>query len=149
MSAENPAPSPLPHALIYAGSLPFIAGALLLAGNVHSVPVLGKVEMILASYALVISVFLTGIHWGQQLSLGQAAQGLFISSNILAVALWLAWLLLPVQFFLVFLSLPLLIILALDARMLKSGILHTAYFRSRVIITSVVILSLLSAAALL
>jgi len=142
MSAENPAPSPLPHALIYAGSLPFIAGALLLAGNVHSVPVLGKVEMILASYALVISVFLTGIHWGQQLSLGQAAQGLFISSNILAVALWLAWLLLPVQFFLVFLSLPLLI-------MLKSGILHTAYFRSRVIITSVVILSLLSAAALL
>ena len=149
MNSKNPDLSFLPHALIYAGCLPFIAGALLLAGNVHSLPVLGEVELIMATYGLVISVFLTGIHWGQQLSLGKATKGLFIASNILALALWLAWLLLPTQMFLVFLSAPLLIILVLDAGLLRSGILNTAYFRSRVIITSVVILSLLSTAALL
>ena len=37
----------------------------------------------------------------------------------------------------------------MDAGLLNPGILNTAYFKSRVIITSVVILSLLCAAALL
>ncbi len=148
MISDNPAHSRLPHALIYAGCLPFLAGALLLAGNAHSLPLLGDVKLIMATYGLVISVFLTGIHWGQQLSSGKAANGLFIASNILAVALWLAWLLLPTQIFLVFLTVPLLIILVIDAGLYKSGVLDTAYFRSRVIITGVVILSLLSAAVL-
>jgi len=58
-------------------------------------------------------------------------------------------LLLPTRMFLVFLAAPLLIILALDAGLNKSGILNAAYFRTRVIITSVVILSLLCAAAML
>ena len=149
MTPKNPDISSLPHALIYAGCLPFIAGALLLAGNVHSLPVLGEVDLIIATYGLVISVFLTGIHWGQQLSLGKAAKGFFIVSNILALSLWLAWLLLPTRIFLVFLAAPLLIILAMDAGLLKSGILNAAYFRTRIIITSMVILSLLCAAAML
>ena len=37
----------------------------------------------------------------------------------------------------------------MDAGLLNPGILNTAYFKSRVIITSVVILNLLCAAALL
>ena len=137
----------LPHLLICAGALPFVAGALLLATGISALPVLGSTVDSVASYGLIIVVFLTGIHWGQQLSLGRAASGLFISSNILAVALWVAWLALPQNYFMAFLAIPLVVMLAIDHELYRAEVLNKEYLVYRAIITAVVIISLFISAS--
>lgn len=132
----------IPPILMYSGLIPFIAGALLLLLEFPVLPVMGNVSSAMASYGLVIVVFLTGIHWGQKLSPGRSLPGLYISSNILAVATWLAWLVLPVKYFLVFLSAPLAIMLAIDHSLYRLDILEKNYFLSRSLITGIVVLCL-------
>ncbi len=146
-SASKHSPA-LPHLLMFAGVLPFLAGAVLLLAGVSSLPVLGLTSSAVASYGLVIVIFLTGIHWGQQLSLGKAASGLFIFSNVIAVMVWLAWLLIPQRYFLVFLVLPFTAILAVDRKLMNTGVLARAYLRSRAAITLLVIFCLLVTASL-
>ena len=149
MNARSSSNSYLPHALIFSGSLPFIAGALLLLVGFDALPLLGKLSDIISAYGLVIVIFLTGIHWGQQLSLGKAASGLFISSNLLAVLVWLAWLVMPDRYFLVFLSVPLVVMLVIDRGLYRAGVINRDYVMSRAIITGIVIISLfLSASSL-
>ena len=147
MTTRPPLEKNLPHALIFAGALPFIAGAGLLLLGVSTLPLLGNVTEATASYGLVITVFLTGIHWGQQLSLGNAAPGLFISSNIIAVMVWLCWLMLSPGLFMVVLALPLVALLCIDFMLNRNRVIDKDYFRSRVIITTIVICCLVVASA--
>ena len=128
------------------GALPFIAGALLLVFGINALPLLGSVSGIVAAYTLVIVVFLTGIHWGQQLSLGKTASGLFISSNIIAVAVWLCWLLLSQSLFLALMPLVLLMMLYIDRRMMRKGVISSEYYFYRLLISTLVIISLLISA---
>lgn len=132
----------LPHILIYAGAFPFMAGAFLLATGFTDLPLLGQIDEALAAYGLVIVIFLTGIHWGQQLSLGRLATGLFLASNFIAILIWLAWLILPTRYFIVFLAVPLIALLAIDRNLFCTGILERKYFQSRTIVTTTVILCL-------
>ena len=136
----------LPVFLIYSGSLPFITGALLLILGFETLPLFGSVADAIAAYGLVIAIFLSGIHWGQQLSLESTTSGLFISSNILAVLVWLAWLLLPLQSFLIFLVIPQLVILTIDHSLYAQGLIKKEYIVSRYLITGVVIICLFLAA---
>lgn len=53
--------------LTYAGTLPFIACAILLFVNVQGLPLLGSLTDIAAAYALVIVSFMAGTHWGSYL----------------------------------------------------------------------------------
>ncbi|MDA9909771.1 DUF3429 domain-containing protein [Gammaproteobacteria bacterium] len=149
MNGNSTTYTSMPHALIYAGSLPFIAGAMFMLAGIQSLPLLGDVVNSMATYGLVISVFLTGIHWGQELSLGRAVPGLFIASNIIALTLWIGWLVLPEVYFLPFLTIPLLVILAIDHNLFKLGVVDNLYFRSRIIITVIVIFCLFVTAALI
>ncbi len=137
--------NPLPHTLIYAGSIPFIVGAVLLILDVPTVPLLGNVRDLTAAYGLVIAVFLTGIHWGQELSLGHVRLRLFISSNIIALIIWLSWLLVSPEVFMAMLTLPYLVLLYIDLILCRKNLIDQAYYRSRLIITAVVICSLLVA----
>ena len=147
MIARSSTASFLPHALMLSGALPFVAGAILLLLGVDALPLLGRISDSLAAYGLVIVVFLTGIHWGQQLSLGKVASGLFISSNILAVGVWLAWLLMPERGFIIFLAIPLVVMLVIDRGLYQAGVLDKAYMISRAVITGVVLICLLLAAS--
>jgi hypothetical protein len=147
MTAASASNSALAHILIYAGALPFVAGALLLVAGIHTLPLLGGVAGGVAAYGLIIVVFLTGIHWGQQLSLGRAASGLFVSSNILAVAIWVAWLVLPEKHFMVFLAIPLVVMLVIDRKLCRAGVLEKEYLFSRGVITAVVIATLFVSAS--
>lgn len=147
MTAQNSATRFLPLLLIFSGSLPFITGTLLLLLGFEALPLIGNVAHAIAAYGLVIVVFLTGIHWGQQLSLGRTAPGLFIYSNILAVLSWLAWLLLPLQYFLVFLTVPQILILAIDHSLYMQAVLKKDYIIFRSLITGIVIICLFLAAS--
>ncbi len=135
----------LPHVLIYVGALPFVFGAWLLIASVQTLPILGSVIDFMADYGLVITVFLTGIHWGQQLSLGHAVTGLFLSSNIIAVIVWLCWLILTPEHFMLVLILLLLVLLCIDFMLTRNRVIGHDYFRSRIIITTLVICCLVVA----
>ena len=137
----------LAHVLIFAGGLPFIAGALLLLLGVKTLPLLCNVTETMAAYGMVIVIFLTGIHWGQQLSFGKSAPGLFVSSNIIAVMVWLSWLVLAPRLFILVLVAPLVILLYIDFILNRNRVIGQGYFRSRVIITPIVICCLLAAYA--
>ncbi len=145
MIAKHFSYNPLPHTLIYAGSIPFIAGAVLLMSDVSTVPLLGNVRDITAAYGLLIAVFLTGIHWGQELSLSHVRPRLFISSNLIALIIWLSWLLFSPEVFMAMLTLPYLVLLYIDLILCRKNFIDQDYYRSRLVITLVVICSLLVA----
>jgi hypothetical protein len=140
--------NPLAHVLIYAGSIPFIAGAILSIMHISEVPFLGKVSEIIAIYGLIISVFLCGIHWGQELLLGHSRQKLLITSNIITVIVWLIWLLVSPKVFMAMLTLPYLALIYIDFLLFRKSIITCDYYQSRVIITSVVVISLLISSVL-
>ncbi|MGA0934762.1 MAG: DUF3429 domain-containing protein [Pseudohongiellaceae bacterium] len=128
----------LSHQLVIAGVLPFVAGTLLLLAGIRSLPGLGDTENVIASYALVISVFLTGIHWGQHLSRGNMPINLFITSNVIAVLIWISWLILPVFAFLFFVVAVLVIMLIIDRRLFRDSIITRTYVVTRTVITGIV-----------
>ncbi|SFX72849.1 DUF3429 domain-containing protein [Marinospirillum alkaliphilum] len=88
------------YLLGYLGVLPFYALALL-TGSLPE-PFADQALAALIGYAAVILSFMTGIHWGSGLSMGQA--GRMVWSVIPALAAWLA-LLMPAVF-----ALPLLVL---------------------------------------
>jgi hypothetical protein len=139
MTARNSATRFLPLFLTFSGLLPFIIGALLPLLGFEALPLIGNVAYAIATYGLVIVMFLTGIHWGQQLSLGRTAPGLFIYSNILAI---LSWLLLRLQYFLVFLTVPKMLILAIDHSLYMQAVLKKGYIIFRSFIIGIVIICL-------
>lgn len=113
--------------------------------DITTLPIVGNITDCIAAYGLVIVSFLAGIHWGHELSLGYVKLGLFISSNIIAVAVWASWLLLSPQLFIAILVLPLVVLLYIDFTLYLKKIISRNYFSSRMIITIVVIASLILA----
>jgi len=78
--------------LTLAGTLPFIACALLPLLGIDSIPPLGNLHALANSYGLAIICFLCGAHWGTYLS-GQFAgsPNLFATSNAIFLAVWFAF----------------------------------------------------------
>ena len=68
--------------LTYAGAIPFVFCALCLMIGVTQLPLLGPVEQVLSVYALVISTFLTGVHWGQHLHINEDRWGVILPMEI-------------------------------------------------------------------
>jgi hypothetical protein len=139
----------LSNQLVIAGVLPFVIGALLLLAGVSSLPGLGDTGHVVASYALVISTFLTGIHWGQHLSRGKMHINLFITSNVIAVLIWISWLILPVFAFLFFIAAVLAILLIIDQQLYCDSIITGPYLFTRTVITGIVMTCLCITALLL
>ncbi len=130
--------------LAYAGTLPFIACASYLLFNKVQFPILGSIEKVLSVYALVIASFLAGAHWGQHLHLdGKWSRILPISSNIIVVTLWLAFLMLPFKILLSLFIAAFFLLLLIDYYLFKKNVITLSYFKTRCYATAIVILTLI------
>ena len=136
------------HYLTYAGAIPFVVGSVCLGIDIRTVPVFGPVEQIIGVYALVIASFLAGIHWGQHLnSTGSWQRSLPLLSNGAAIALWIGFLILPFQALIGLFILAFLFFLAIDYRLFQQALIMPDYFRTRCIVSAIVIASLVVSAS--
>jgi Protein of unknown function (DUF3429) len=128
--------------LAFAGALPFVASALLLWAGHVSVPVLGSVSNIAASYGLLILAFMAGVQWGQRLSGIETSLNLFLISNGIALAAWFSYLLLQQRLFFASLALLFAVVLMVDKRLAAEGHLSDDYIRTRTAVSALVVISL-------
>ena len=129
--------------LTYAGLLPFIGCALMPFVGVTELWNLGSFDYIAAAYGLAIVCFLCGAHWGTCLYKDAAARdNLFVTSNVIVVACWFAFLVAAPAVRLVVLTLAFLCLLFIDFRLLKAGLLTDFYFRMRATATGVAVIAL-------
>ena len=129
--------------LTYAGCLPFIICAFFLFFNLNSIPYLGDTITTLQVYSLVIASFMAGAHWGQYLYLlDESPIHLPITSNLIALFIWISFLIMPAFWYLLVLIFIFVFLLLIDVRLARKKQLVSLYFRSRVIVTIIVSVSL-------
>ncbi|MBF4489451.1 DUF3429 domain-containing protein [Psychrobacter sp. N25K4-3-2] len=139
---------PSPY-LTFAGAIPFAACAFLLMIDVVTVPILGSVANILSAYGLVIASFMVGTHWGNHLSLADDnkwAIRLPLYSNVIALGLWLGFLILSAVDFIWLLVIGFISLLVIDYSLHRAQIISHAYFKVRQYVTAIVVISLVVAA---
>ena len=130
--------------LACSGALPFILCALCLVADISDIPLLGSTSQVLSIYGLVIASFMAGVHWGQHLTSNtKASRFLAITSNINAILLWLAFLLLSFPLFIVTLIISFLVLLIIDKQLYFEDVIESSYFYTRVGVTLTVVLCLL------
>jgi len=131
-------------ALAIAGTIPFIAGALLPLLGYPSLPVVGSTDQLVASYGLAIVCFLTGAHWGTYLA-GRSVDSLnlFITSNVILLAAWFAYIGTAIKVALSIQVIALLILLYIDRRLAAGGVISAHYLRIRTVATTIATVSLL------
>ena len=139
---------PSPY-LTFAGTIPFIACAVLITIGIDAIRVLGETEHVLAVYGLVIATFMAGAHWGNHLSLtddNSWAVKLPIFSNVIALALWLGFLSLSSVGFIWVLVIAFVILLVIDYGLNQAQIITPDYFKVRKYVTAIVVISLIISA---
>ncbi|MGE6440203.1 DUF3429 domain-containing protein [Psychrobacter sp. NPDC078409] len=139
---------PSPY-LTFAGAIPFVACAFLLMIDVVTVPMLGSVVDILSAYGLVIASFMAGAHWGNHLDLADDnkwAIRLPLYSNVIALCLWLGFLILSASSFIWLLVVGYISLLVIDYSLHRAQIISDVYFKIRQYVTAIVVVSLVIAA---
>ena len=130
--------------LPYAGALPFVFCALFFIKDIHILPLLGYTDRILSSYGLIISSFMAGSHWGQHLNLsGKWGICLPVFSNINAVLLWVSFVIFSFKILFFILAISFLALLLIDQKLCQGGVISCEYFRTRFLVTLIVISSLI------
>ena len=85
---------------------------------------------------------MAGAHWGQFLSGIQASPvNLFISSNVIALFVWVVYLGAGVDIAIASQLLSFLLLLGIDHRLGGAGIISTEYWRTRMTVTTIVVIS--------
>ncbi len=126
--------------LTYAGVLPFVGCALMPFVGLQELWNLGSYDYIAAAYGLAIVCFLCGAHWGTYLyHRDKSPDNLFITSNVIVVACWFAFLMAAKSITLFVLILALLCLLVIDFRLLKAGLITDYYLRMRSIATVIAV----------
>lgn len=141
---KNPSPY-----LTFAGAIPFVACAFLLMIDVVTVPMLGSVVDILSAYGLMIGSFMAGAHWGNHLDLADDnkwAVRLPLYSNVIALGLWLGFLILSASSFIWLLVVGFISLLVIDYSLHRAQIISDVYFKIRQYVTAIVVVSLVVAA---
>lgn len=139
---------PSPY-LTFAGAIPFVVCALLLVIGISGIPILGATADILSAYGLVIASFMAGSQWGNHLSLADDdkwAIRLPIVSNVIAIVLWLGFLMLPVIGFIWLLVIGFASMLMIDYGLNRARIITQDYFKVSTYVTAIVVVSLIVAA---
>ena len=139
---------PSPY-LTFAGAIPFVACALLLAVNIDSLPYLGATTDVLSIYGLVIASFMAGAQWGNHLSLADDNRWAIILplvSNFIAIGLWLGFLTLSAIGFIWLLILGFASMLIIDYGLNRACIITQDYFKVRTYVTAIVVASLIMTA---
>ncbi|KRG36997.1 DUF3429 domain-containing protein [Psychrobacter sp. P11G3] len=135
---------PSPY-LTFAGAIPFVACAFLLIVDVVTVPMLGSVIDVLSAYGLVIASFMAGAHWGNHLDLADDnkwAVRLPLYSNVIALGLWLGFLILSASSFIWLLVVGFISLLVIDYSLHRAQIISDVYFKIRQYVTAIVVVSL-------
>ena len=129
--------------LTYAGLLPFIICSACLALDITVIPLFGATEKLLSIYSLVITTFMGGSFWGQHLNLhNKWHYYLPILSNALTMTLFLGFLVLPFKLLLTAFITTFLILLVIDKRLFQQGLISSQYFRTRCLVTAIVVVTL-------
>lgn len=129
--------------LAYLGALPFIISAVLLSLDVQKLFSLGSVLNIANSYAMVIVVFMSGIHWGTYLCDEKSnSLNLLLISNVITVFSWFAFLLLGPGYSLIFYIFAFMVLLWIDIKLYFVSVITKDYLLTRCFVTLVVIASL-------
>ena len=131
--------------LTYAGAIPFVFCAVCFSFDIQSLSLLGSIERILSIYGLAISSFLAGAHWGQHLRINKSQWVRFlpIFSNVIAVLLWLGFLLLSFKMQMVMFVAAFVVLLIIDHRLFQMDIITRHYFQTRFFVSAIVIISLI------
>ena len=126
-------------ALAYAGTLPFIACAVLPWIGIPVVAGIGSCAYIAATYGVAIVSFMAGIHWGTFLYQADSLPlNLLLTSNAITVAVWLALIFTPVAVSLAVTAAAFLLLLAVDFRLAHAGLLTADYLHTRRNVTLIV-----------
>jgi len=130
--------------LALAGTIPFIASALLPVLGHYSLPYLGPLDQLVASYGLAIVCFLAGAHWGTYLS-GRytGSLNLFVISNVIFLAVWFAYVGAGIETAIGVQIFAFLTLLFIDLRLSTSDVISATYFRVRTVATLIAVVSLL------
>lgn len=130
--------------LAYAGTLPFIACAILPWIGMPVVAGIGSCAYIAAAYGVAIVSFMAGIHWGTFLYQADSLPvNLLLTSNAITVAVWLAFILTPVAVSIAVIAAALVLLLAVDFRLARVGLLTPDYLRTRRNVTLIVLAMLM------
>ena len=131
--------------LTYAGAIPFVFCAACLSLDIQNLPLLGSIERILGIYGLVISSFVAGAHWGQHLHINKSQWVSFlpIFSNVIAVLLWIGFLVLSFKMQMAMFVTAFVVLLIIDHRLLQMDVIIRHYFQTRFCVSSIVITSLI------
>lgn len=132
----------LTRPLAFAGAFPFVAAALLIWDGQATLPVVGSLSNLAASYGLLILAFMAGVQWGQKLAGIGTALNLFLISNAVALAGWFAYLLLSPRLFFASLAVLFAVVLLIDRRLAAEGHVDADYIRTRTVVTALVVVSL-------
>lgn len=130
--------------LTYAGALPFIACAIMPMLGMQQINPLGSVENIISSYGLVILAFMAGVHWGTYLFYDTKCPiNLFIASNIVVIIAWLSYFNSSIKITLPIYATAFAFLLYVDYRLRQNNIITAHYFKTRMIVSLVVLTSLI------
>ena len=130
--------------LTFLGALPFVFCAACFVFDVQAIPILGDTRDVLGIYALVITTFMAGSHWGQHLNFDNKwGNYLPVTSNVIAVLVWIGFLILPFKISLIVFEIAFLVLLWVDHRLRQNDLISFEYFRTRYLVTSIVIFTLL------
>ena len=126
------------------GTIPFVIGAIFTTLGYQQLFFVGDLALMVESYGLIIVVFMSGVHWGHYLSDKNCHSiNLLITSNVITLISWFAFLILSVELILIVYCLAFSILLYIDAKLLSIQVINKPYYKLRLIITTIVILSLL------
>ena len=138
-------PSRLYAGLAIAGTLPFIACALLPLFGIESIPVFGRLDELASAYGLAIVCFLAGAHWGNYLLARDGTPlNLFVTSNVIFLFAWFAYVGASLASAIIAQLVALLALLAIDHRLKAAGIVSGDYLSVRVVATTIAAVSLLT-----
>ena len=129
--------------LTYAGSIPFWFCALLLIIGIEPQNAGIDIQYLLSVYGLVISSFMAGTLWGQQVNKNNGWQRyLLFCSNGIALGLWVAFLTLSFTSLMIAYVVAFLVLLLIDYQLSQSGISNKVYFKLRLRVTFIVVLAI-------
>jgi hypothetical protein len=127
--------------LALAGALPFLASAFMAIAGID-VPV--SAGLVASSYGLPIACLLCGVHWATYLyRQAEMPINLFLSSNVVVVAVWLSYLFGSLALALGMQVVAFLVLLLIDYRLFNVDLINHHYFVTRFEATALATLSLL------
>lgn len=134
-------------ALTFAGALPFVIA---LVALFFELPRADAIRIFLLEavmlYGAVIASFVSGIHWGLHLDPARAERAelnLFVSSNICALAAWVALLLPMAHAPFLLLAVVFAALFAIDWSLFRKGLIERWFFALRLRISAIVVPSCL------